>query len=408
MADESLKWTAQQQLAIAARRREILVTASAGTGKTAVLSARCVDILTDDADPTDVSQILVMTFTDAAAEEMRLRIAGQLAACYRATGQPRLKHQLLMLDAAHISTIHSFCRRIITEHFHRLDIDCAFKIMEPDEQLLLKSQLLDEVIEQAWADGALAQGMAKLLDNRNINRGGADFLNNIVAISRFLESVPSKDEFYERARMLADMGASAASELVGAQKQIIGKLLRRCKSQFECSQLLDRKLISPGHWSEHIQQAFIEPVNHCMELLNSDSIDELARYALEFKAPRFTNKPKTVSSETADLVKAPAKKAIAALKSLAGLALINPDYERLAAGAVGLQTKVLIELVQRFDRRYAQAKRRINRLDFADLEHLMFRLLTENADIRETLERRFKYIFVDEYQDINTLQQEII
>jgi len=401
-------WTAQQQLAIDTRRREILVTASAGTGKTAVLSARCVDILADETDPTDVSQILVVTFTDAAAEEMRSRIAGQLRRRFLATGQPRLKHQLLMLDAAHISTIHSFCKRIITEHFHRLDIDCAFNIMEPDEQLLLKSQLLDEVIETAWGEPALAEGLAKLLDNRRVGRGDADFLNNIIAISSFLDSVPSREAFYERTRLLTDMSTTAASELAQAQKQLIARKLARCRSQLECAQFLDRKLIPPGHWSGQIQQAFIEPVNHCMKLLENDCIDDLGRYVFEFKAPRFINRPKEVSSETADLIKAPAKKAIATFKGLAELALINPDYERLAAGSVSLQTRVLIELVQRFDRRYAQAKRQINRLDFADLERLMFRLLEENADIREKLKERFKYIFVDEYQDINTLQQGII
>jgi len=121
MAEKKIKWTKQQQRAIRQRGSDVLVTASAGTGKTAVLSGRCVDIV---AEKSDVRNILVLTFTDAAAEQMRLRIAGQLRIASLQKPDSHLRHQLMLLDGADISTIHSFCKRLITEFFYRLASTC--------------------------------------------------------------------------------------------------------------------------------------------------------------------------------------------------------------------------------------------------------------------------------------------
>ena len=144
-----IKWTTQQKLAINSAGKDILVTASAGTGKTAVLAQRCANILAGTADPTNISQILVLTFTNAAADEMQSRIAENLRAQFQKDRTNYLRRQLLTLDAAHISTIHKFCRRIITDNFHLLAIDPTFGVIEEDAQSLLKSEILTEIIEQA-------------------------------------------------------------------------------------------------------------------------------------------------------------------------------------------------------------------------------------------------------------------
>ena len=116
MAEKKIKWTDQQQRAIAARGSDVLVTASAGTGKTAVLSGRCVDIVSDRDICPDVWSVLVLTFTEAAAEQMQSRIAEQLRAVFLETGDRHLARQLMLIGAADISTIHSFCKRI--RNFH--------------------------------------------------------------------------------------------------------------------------------------------------------------------------------------------------------------------------------------------------------------------------------------------------
>ncbi|MHC4555409.1 MAG: UvrD-helicase domain-containing protein, partial [Planctomycetota bacterium] len=137
----------------------LLVTASAGTGKTAVLSHRAVLRIADKEAGVQADAMLVLTFTDAAAEEMRSRIADTLYQRYMDTREPRLRQQLLLLDRAYISTIHSFCKRILTEFFYLTDLDPAFGILDADEQRLLKGELLEETLEEAWADETLTKDL---------------------------------------------------------------------------------------------------------------------------------------------------------------------------------------------------------------------------------------------------------
>jgi len=406
MGSEKLNWTLSQNRAISTDGRDVLVTASAGTGKTAVLSERCARLLGDTKDLTDVSQILVLTFTNPAAQQMHSRIAEQLRSQPAQTNH--LRRQLLGLDAAHISTIHSFCRRLITEHFYLLGIDPTFRVIDADEQMLLKAETLTQTIETAWADSSLAPAMKKLLHRRSIS--GGKFLENIIKFSEFLDSTSSRTGFYERASELADLAAMAAAGLE-QQRQIILKKLTSCKSQLQYAQLLEAKLWPTLRWSQQIQDNFLTPVDKCIELIETERKDDFEKCVdiiSSFTRPKFANKPKEMLPETAGLIKAPAEKAIKSFRSLGRLAIINPDYERIVAPTASLQTKVIIELVKRFDRAYAAAKKTNNCLDFADLQRLMLRLLTESDATAEKLRKRFKYILVDEYQDINPIQQKIL
>jgi len=145
MGKSRIKWTGQQARAIKARGSDVLVTASAGTGKTAVLSGRCVDIVSDKSMCPDVLSILVLTFTEKAAEEMRSRIAGQLKDAYLESSDKNLRRQLMLLAGADISTIHSFCTRLITEYFYKLGLDPSFGIIDEDEQKLIQADVLEKL-----------------------------------------------------------------------------------------------------------------------------------------------------------------------------------------------------------------------------------------------------------------------
>src|SRR4030042_1425175 len=156
MAEKKIKWTQQQKQAITARGSDVLVSASAGTGKTAVLSGRCVDIV---AGKTDVKNILVLTFTEMAAEQMRSRIGEQLKDAFAESGDKHLPLQLMLLKSADISTIHSFCKRLITEYFYKLGLDPTFRVIDEDEQKLLKAEVLEKTIGWAWAQGDLVTAL---------------------------------------------------------------------------------------------------------------------------------------------------------------------------------------------------------------------------------------------------------
>ena len=407
MSNDSPKWTFQQKLAINTRGRNILVTASAGTGKTSVLSKRVVDILCDTSDITDVLQILVLTFTEASAEEMKSRIADELRKAARATGSLFLRHQLLLLDAAHISTIDAFCKRIITENFHILGIDPTFRIIDPDEQKLLKSEILDEVIEDAWQSEDLNAALAELLIDRNIQSSAGGFLGNIYSVNSFLGSVMSPGDWQAKANSLTDIQNLYGSSPAESQERIILEKLLQCRSMIEHALMLDRNFTDNSHWSEYINNEYMATVIIATEKLSSGNKDYIKHIA-EFAPARFKSKPKGFDDDIKDMIKATLGRAKKTLNELKELALIDPLYEETVLPSANLQTKTLLELIRRFDQSYTETKQKLNCLDFADLEHLMLKLLEDSPQTAAALKVKFKHIFVDEYQDTNFLQQGIL
>jgi len=165
--------------------------------------------------------MLVLTFTDAAAEEMRSRIAETLYGRYLDTRDSRLRQQLLLLDRAYISTIHSFCKRILTEFFYLIDLDPAFGILDADEQRLLKAELLADTLEDAWADESLAKDMESLFAGRRVQPGTGSFVDLVIPLTEFLDSIVNRADFYIRAAALNDHQDAAYTELKNAQKTIL-------------------------------------------------------------------------------------------------------------------------------------------------------------------------------------------
>ncbi len=415
MTQKKIKWTDQQHRAITARDSDVLVTASAGTGKTAVLSGRCVDIISDKSICPDVSSILVLTFTEAAAEEMRSRIAQQLKDAYVRKNDRHLYQQLILLQGADISTIHSFCKRLITEYFYTLDLDPTFSVIDGDEQKLLKTETLEKTIDLEWQQNDIRQALEELLYQRDL-RTNDGFLSRVIEISDLLDGVVHREDWYERAVRLAEAKDLMASELGKKQKQMIAKKLRDIINRLRHAQQLAQKEGAKIDWVEKLQKSHIEPVIKCMELLEEGDWDKFVSGIRDFEKPR-TYKPKDVSDTIAELVRNSLKKAVDSFGELSPFATVNPEYLDRLGGSVRLQTNVLVHLVRQFDRLYSQAKRTLNCLDFADLEHYALRLLangiSENGELSPsqtalTLRGKYKHIFVDEYQDINSVQQQIL
>jgi len=415
MAEKKIRWTEQQRRAIMQRGSDVLVTASAGTGKTAVLSGRCVNIVSDKSICPNVWSILVLTFTDAAAEQMRLRIAEQLKAEFTKTRDNHLRCQLMLLQGADISTIHSFCKRLITEYFYKLGLDPTFRVIDSDEQELLKSEVLEKTIDWAWQQSNLQQALGQLLRRRDL-RTNDGFIRNVIEISNFLDSVISRERWYERAALLAEIANPFSSSLGEKQKQIIADKLQQIVNQLGHAQKLCRTASADSDWADRLEDTHIRPVRKCIELLNAGKWEDCAEKIRSFKKPT-TYTPKEPEKNIAELIHDIAKGAVDDFGRLSELAIVNPEYLDRLSSSVSLQTKVLIELVKKFDWLYSQAKKAVNCMDFADLEHNALRLLTKEiadedalvpSETALLLRERFKYIFVDEYQDINPVQQAIL
>ncbi|MHC4096793.1 MAG: helicase-exonuclease AddAB subunit AddA, partial [Planctomycetota bacterium] len=412
MTEKKIKWTKQQRRAITARGSDVLVTASAGTGKTAVLSGRCVDIV---GDKTDVWSMLVLTFTEMAAEQMRSRIADQLRDAFLKNQDPHLRHQLILLQGADISTIHAFCKRLITEYFYKLGLDPTFRVIDADEAGLLKAEVLERTIDWAWEQSNLVPALQQLLSRRDL-RTNDGFLSKVIELSDFLDTVVSRQNWYERATRLAEVANPFTTDLGQKQKQIIAEKLQHILNQLQHAKKLYQNEIPDGQWTADCDDTFIGPVAQCIELLKARDWDQCAAQIRNFSKPRV-NKPKETSKTVADLIQKTVKNAVDSFEKLSELAIVNPDYLDRVSGSASIQTKVLVELVRKFEACYSDAKRAINCLDFADLEHYALKLLADEKSSEGqlspsktalTLRRRYKYIFVDEYQDINPVQQAIL
>jgi len=415
MAERKVEWTDEQKRAIAARGSDVLVTASAGTGKTAVLSGRCASIVSDKSICPDVGSILVLTFTDAAAEQMRLRIAEQLRAAFVETKASHLRQQLMLLPGADISTIHSFCKRLITQYFYKLGLDPTFSVIDADEAKLLKAEVLEKTVDWAWQQSHLRQALEQLLYRRDL-RTNDGFLAKIIDISDFLDGVVSRQDWYERAYQLAEAANPFTGDLGKKQRQIVSDKLKRIRSELGHAQKLCETADPEGGWAQKCQESYVEPVERCIALLESGNWDKCAEEIRAFSKPRIS-KPKELEQALAELIRKTVKKAIDSLAELSKLAVLNPDYLDRISGSASLQTKVLVDLVKKFDRLYAGSKQSINCLDFADLEHYALQLLTHDGALEDrlipsetalALRRTYRYIFVDEYQDINPVQQAIL
>ncbi|MCX5646836.1 MAG: UvrD-helicase domain-containing protein [Phycisphaerae bacterium] len=415
MTDKRVNWTEQQKRAIQARGGNVFVTASAGTGKTAVLSGRCVSIVSDATLGPDVLNMLVLTFTEAAAEQMHARIAQQLREAYQQTRDTRLLRQLVLLQGANISTIHSFCKRIITEHFHKLSLDPSFRVIDADEAMLLKGETLEETIEWAWKQDHLVQGMHELLHRRDL-RGSEGFLGGVIRLSDFLEGVVAPDRWCGRARRLAEQIEPLGSELGDKQQQIIKDRLGTILAQLRLAKRIYEDEVPDGKWAGTMAENLIEPISACFDHLEAKNWQGCAEGIRSFCKPRL-NSPKGLADMAAKVVAGLQKTAVEAFVGLSDLAILNPNYLDIVGRSTSLQTHILIELVQRFNTLYAQRKSNLNGLDFADLERDALKLLTtedpsgERLDPSETgwaLRQRFQHIFVDEYQDINPVQQAIL
>jgi len=415
VAEKKISWTEQQKQAITARGSDILVTASAGTGKTAVLSGRCVNIVSDKVICPDVWSILVLTFTEMAAEQMRSRIAGQLRDAFLKSGDSHLRRQLVLLQGADISTIHSFCKRLITEFFYKLDLDPTFGVIDADEAKLLKAEVLEKTIDLAWQQSHLIQGLPQLLRRRDL-RTNDGFLAKIIELNDFLDGVVLRESWYERALQLAQDDNPFATGLGQRQKQIICGKLQDILERLRHAQKLYLAQSPNGSWAQNLEDRHIKMVKQCLDTLCSGKWEQCVKSLRDIDKPT-TYTPKHVPGSIAKFLHDTAKNAVDALEELQELAILNPDYLDRVSGSIGLQTSVLVELVRKFDHLYSQAKRALNCLDFADLERYALKLLTiENpsgdsllpSETALALRQRFKYIFVDEYQDINPVQQAIL
>jgi len=197
------KWTSEQRDAIYARGGTLLVSAAAGSGKTAVLVERVIGLITDPNHPCDADRLLVVTFTNAAAAEMRERISQRLSDMISQNPLDfNLQRQQMLLQNGHISTIHSFCLDLLREHFEKLDIPPDFRVADQNESEIIRSEVLSDILEKMYAEGG--EAFLELSRVLSTGRGDKALSDTVLRLYDFMRSLDDADGFLKSAAAMYD------------------------------------------------------------------------------------------------------------------------------------------------------------------------------------------------------------
>lgn len=391
------QFTKSQQNVIDYRGKNMLVSASAGTGKTTVMIERIAELIAEGAD---VSQFVVVTFTNLAAAEMKKRLADKLS---ERRGDRRIAEQLEKLDNASICTIDSFCSELLRNYFYVVDIDPSFSILDSVTVTSLRKNALDEVFKEYFKNGdKLFKKTYSIFASK---RREENFKTVLMRLYEFSRCLP---DFYPWYRQMRENFLN----LQVPDNPVVKTLLTDIKRNVEyfagaMTSLTER-------FQEDCLDEFAEACEKNAENLRSVNTDSLQQ-ALDdlgtLKMVALTRKDVCGFSDE-ELAREDFKQLRAEIDAF------KKKYETLSRGervdklfgetASSVQyTDKLVEIVQKFEETFFALKKQRGGVDFGDLEHLALQLLRDGETASAVYER-YKYVFVDEYQDTNPLQEELI
>lgn len=405
--------TAAQSAAINDRGGALLVSAAAGSGKTRVLTERLMKYITDPDSPEDIDRFLIITFSRAAAAELRGRISDELAA--RAAENPadkRLRRQSALVQRAQIGTIHSFCASLLRENCHLLGLAPDFAVADEDRARALMRQSLERVMDEAYVNPdpeflELADTVGAGRDDRRLSELVLKLHAGMQCHARPAEWASAQIEAISREH-------SDAGETVWG-RELLGSASREALYWADGMDALVSAMAQPGN--EKMMKAYGGSVGATADGLRAlAAASELgwdaARAALPIEFPRFSPLKDAADPALAERVKSRRAACQKAAKKLAA-DFAEPSEKLLGDLArTAPAMRALLRLVMRFDERFTAEKRRRSLVDFSDLEHLAAELLTnpdggQSAAARE-VSSRFTEIMVDEYQDVSSVQDLII
>jgi len=413
------KWTDEQLKAITESGCNLLVAAAAGAGKTAVLVERIIRKITDGEKPVDIDKLLIVTFTNAAAAEMRERIGYAIEkALDKNPGARILQSQLTLLNKACITTIHSFCLEVIRNNFHCIDIDPNFRIADETEMILMKIEALEELFEEKYEDENLSEEFLKLVECYGGSRDDRMLQDMVLTLYEFVQSHPWPRKWLEQ-----NTDAFNMSESTDFGSTIWAEILVK-NIRIELSGLLNIMskavdIIQNSHGLEPYLSIFNDDISSINVLLNrcDSSWDELysAFSALEFaRLSRCSKGADKVRQERVKVMRNEVKKRLRKIKE----EVFPSDSSEIINDLKSLYPliKCLSQLVVEFDEKYSAKKREKALMDFNDLEHYCLEILTETDESGEIVpskvalgfRERFEEILVDEYQDSNLVQEVIL
>lgn len=406
------KWTEEQLKAIETRRCNLLIAAAAGSGKTAVLVERIIRIITNEESPVDIDRLLVVTFTSAAASEMRERIASAITkALEKSPNSKNLQKQLTLLSRANITTMHSFCLDVIENNFHIIDLDPAFRILDETEGMLLRSEVLEELFEDKYENDD--KEFLDLVEAYSDSKSDDKLKDIVLDLYKFSMSGPwpqrwlrdKSEEF--NIGTIEDLDKSSwmkvfIENLVIELQGLISmeeKALELCEETSGLEPYIDTfrdDITMLQMIYEHLGAGVVEIYNR----LSSASFSKL-------KTVRKANVSDENVQSRVKAIRDDVKKKINKLRD--EIFSMTPDEMLHSVKSSYPYMKTLSNLVIEFQDKFSNAKKERGALDFNDLEHLCLKILTsENSGVADNFKEYFDEVLVDEYQDSNAVQEAII
>lgn len=427
-----VKWTPEQESAIMSPKdsnlgaQTLLVAAAAGSGKTAVLVERIITRLKDMENPLSVQELMVVTFTKAAAAEMSARIGVALAKAMESTDdkalQARLERQLNLLPSAHISTLHSFCQWVIRSYFYKLDIPPTARIGNEAEMALLKQEVLENLLKEAYEHNMY--GIFDLSDFFSDDKSDAGLQDKVLSLYEFAMSQSNPDGWMRHA-----VEPYKAAQEQDLRDTLWGRAMwddqqaeiDRIADRIEQMEPLLESPVGPKKWDK-VYQEQLAALTQLKEAQTWSDMVDVCRNLDTFTKASFTSLGKALEKGEVDGALADEFKSLGSQNkdSLKGMknGLFHIDESVLQQQFKDQYPLIhnLVELTIAFHKAYDEAKKEQGIMDFSDLEHLCLALLVEPgteddpqpSEVALELQDTFKEIMVDEYQDTNGVQETII
>ncbi len=412
-------WTSEQRTVIDLRDCNILVSAAAGSGKTAVLVERILALLTDEQHPAEIDRMLIVTFTNAAAGEMRDRIRERLEERLEEEKDPRkaehLQRQMSLLQNAQISTIHSFCQYVIRNYFHTIDLDPDFRIADEGEQKLLQNDVLEQMLEEQYAEKT--ERFLHMVECIATGRDDRILEETVLQLYHFSMSFPWPEEWLDQCRRVYE----ADSVETFLQMDWMREFMKVLQVQTEDCLHMAQKAMRLCHLEDgpYMYEDAIE-----QDLARLEKLAGITDYREFGCVAGQMGKWKTLSSkkdektdpllrEKVKNLRDEYKKNITKLNETFFYATPEQMYQQMRDCAPMMEQ--LLDLTQEFSRRYEAEKRRRGLCDFYDLEHMALKILSDRKDgvcertqAAIDLSEHYQHIMIDEYQDSNLVQEMIL
>ncbi|HBF2861458.1 TPA: helicase-exonuclease AddAB subunit AddA [Clostridioides difficile] len=420
----SPKWTKEQLEVIESRECNLLVAAAAGSGKTAVLVERIIQMITSRENPIDIDKLLVVTFTNAVASEMRERIGDAIGKALDENPENKhLQNQLVLLNKSSITTIHSFCLDVIKSNFHRINLDPNFRIGDQTECAILKQEAIEEVFEDLYEERD--EGFLNLVESYAERGGDKEVQDIILGIYSFAMASPEPKKWLidsaerfnidENFDFSQSIWARAILDTVKIEINGLCLNMERALKEVESIEELEtfaEKLSVEYKKIADISQACNKSWDEAYKKMASMSFENYVKGVKRISkdAPSYIKE----SKEKAKTIRDKTKKSLESIVS----ATFNKDNDSIREEIKYLYNivKPISSVVLRFEEEYSNKKREKGIIDFNDIEHFALNILTDvdekgnivPSDIAVGYRNKFYEIFIDEYQDSNLVQEVLL